>query len=259
MAMTIACRHRVAMMKTLLADFQSGNTLLFAVMTEVLDELEEGILYFEDLEKNRVEASLKSALARLEKDRAELKAEKETLKEEWARLEKARVDLETHRASSQASHPTIEQSGSLMMFSGLKCDIPMDELTGWNVAKPWNSTTSLDESLKVVPPDSLVLIGKCRAGGATLLVAAVGRVGFMMNPCESQCHNDLYCRRCSQILRIADRPLEPPNSLYAIHKQERSHFIVDPDGGYNLIVGFAGRSDGIVVMLPQRGFSHESF
>jgi len=171
MAFTIACRDRVVALKAALSEFESGNPLRLADMKEALEELDEGMVHFQELEARDAQ-----------------------LKEGWAKLEQDRLVFEAEKASFQPPVPA-EPPASRMMFSGFRHNIPMRDLAGWTIASsnPMSRACTVAElGLAGLSPGSAVLLGTRKVGGDTLLTAAVGRVEFMTEPGEDRYHNCLY-------------------------------------------------------------------
>jgi len=85
-----------------------------------------------------------------------------------------------------------------MMFSGIKTNLKMSDLRGWEVAfcKPYSYKTSMkDFQLPGVAGDSPVLVGARKTGADTLLVAAIGRLDVIRaeKPLNStKLHNGVF-------------------------------------------------------------------
>jgi len=171
MAFTIACRDRVVALKAALSEFESGNPLRLADMKEALEELDEGMVHFQELEARDAQ-----------------------LKQGWARLEQDRLEFEAEKASFQPPVPA-QPPASRMMFSGFRHNIHMRDLEGWTIASSnplGRACTVAELGLAGLSPGSAVLLGTRKVGGDTLLTAAVGRVEFMTEPGEDRYHNCLY-------------------------------------------------------------------
>jgi len=85
-----------------------------------------------------------------------------------------------------------------MMFSGIKTNLKMSDLEGWEVAfcKPYVHKSSMEDfQLPGIAGDSAVLVGVRKAGADELLLAAIGRLYVITadKPLDStKFHNGVY-------------------------------------------------------------------